>query len=241
MLSRSSWAFQVLFLASSVGCFTLQSSQLKVQNNNNIVNVDLMSSVTFDSGNSHRQFPSKSTMSCLFMSEDSEELYTEDEEDEGYEFILTPTQVKTLRKESDKRRIKEKLKFYSIPKQFDEDQDLDEDELDARMDEIISGISDLFAEDELVEVRNISPQNRKNVKHLSEVLSWHLEGMVQRPVVVLTSKGHKAVMYSPSPDLPNSIRLFQSYEEGKFNRKPKPIRDNRGQIIKDEDGKTIRV
>eukprot|EP00594_Rhizosolenia_setigera_P013260 CAMPEP_0178962696 /NCGR_PEP_ID=MMETSP0789-20121207/14521_1 /TAXON_ID=3005 /ORGANISM="Rhizosolenia setigera, Strain CCMP 1694" /LENGTH=177 /DNA_ID=CAMNT_0020646901 /DNA_START=313 /DNA_END=843 /DNA_ORIENTATION=+ len=177
-------------------------------------------------------------MSSLFMSEDSEELYTEDEEDEGYEFILTPTQVKTLRKESDKRRIKKKLKFYSIPKQFDEDQDLDEDELDARMDEIISGISDLFAEDELVEVRNISPQNRKNVKHLSEVLSWHIEGMVQRPVVVLTSKGHKVVMYSPSPDLPNSIRLFQSYEEGKFNRKPKPIRDNRGQIIKDEDGNT---
>mmetsp|Transcript_4600 Transcript_4600/g.7661 ORF Transcript_4600/g.7661 Transcript_4600/m.7661 type:complete len:80 (-) Transcript_4600:261-500(-) len=71
-----------------------------------------------------------------------------------------------------------------------------------------------------------------------------LEDAFEKPVVVVDIKGFAAKLYCPWDSDDNGvgqrIQLRSSYKPGQWTRKAKPIRDIRGQIILDENGKSIK-
>lgn len=155
-----------------------------------------------------------------------------EEESEKDEFVLTPRQFKILRREADSRKHTSKIASLALPP----------DESGGSFCEgTLSSISQLLDKNELVEVRAICKELKKEARDVSELLAFRLEGKVEKPVVVLNVKGHVAILYTPFEDgHPEKIKLRTSYQKGQWTRKPKVIRDSRGQIIKDEEGNNIR-
>ena len=158
----------------------------------------------------------------------------DDDEDDMEEFVITPSQVKTLRKEARQRRARKALRSYALlPEEGSSGSPLTE--------KTATAISELFEENELVEIRAVSKDDNKEVFNASELLATNLELACERIVVPIDIKGFKVVMYSPMEEgTPGKIPMRSSFQEGKWSRKPKAIRDNRGQVTIDENGKSIK-
>lgn len=108
-------------------------------------------------------------------------------------------------------------------------------------DETVERIINLFDRSEIIEIRGISRDVKKYVYDTAHELAGLLEEEMGKPVVVVQIKGFAAKMYSPwEEDRGANIQLRSSYRPGQWTKKPKPIRDNRGQIIMGEDGKSIK-
>lgn len=131
---------------------------------------------------------------------------------------LTPTQVKTLRKEANKRKTRKELKALVFS---------DENTANQHM----AAIVHLLEDSELVEIRGISRNEKRHVRRNAERLALEIEMELERPVFLLDTKGHAATYYSPGI---GDFELRTGYREGQWSKKPRPKRDSRGKIIKGE-------
>lgn len=145
-------------------------------------------------------------------------------DDEEY---VSPNQIKELRKEAAKRRARKKLTQFKLPEEecygeFTEDS--------------LTAICGLLARNELVEVRGISRDRKREVFATTEELGMALS-LKGRFVSLVETKGYAATFYCPGDDdevVGKKIVRRTSFKEGQWTKKPKPKRDNRGQIIKGE-------
>ena len=163
-------------------------------------------------------------------------LAEEEEQEERASFFVSPVQIASLRKEANKRESNKRLLKFSLPHQVTAE----------ISPETIDEISNLFDMSELIEVRGVSKDTKKNVFDTAYCLAETLEYALGKPVVVVDIKGFAVKLYCPWDDDEQEgrvgrIQLRSSYRPGQWTRKSKPVRDNRGQIITDEDGKSIKV
>lgn len=131
---------------------------------------------------------------------------------------VTPNQRKLLRKEVAKRRARK-----TLPQVWIED----------GSQERVKGIAETFtSQNELVEVRGISRDNKKAVFAESERLALELGFVTKKSVDLVESKGHASVFYCPVEGN-GSIVLRTSFKEDAWEKRPKAPRDNRGQIVQE--------
>lgn len=156
----------------------------------------------------------------------------EEESEDEDEFVLTPAQVKILRKGADRRKNTSTIAMLVLPP----------DESDGSVGEdTLSALMELLEENELIEVRAVSKERKKEVRNVAERLAFQLEGLAEKPVVVLNLRGHVAILYAPfEGGRAEKINLRTNYRKGRWNRRPKVARDSRGQIMKDQEGRSIR-
>jgi len=176
--------------------------------------------------------------SCVTLKQSTQEdtiQQQEEDEEEDYElveFFVSPNQIDILRKEANKRKARKKLPAYFM---------LPGDSREVS-EETLQEISNLFEANEIIEIRGISKDKKKLVFDISYALAETIEDMMEKPVVVVEVKGFAVKLYSPfdNDEQGKRIHLRSSYKPGQWKRKPKPLRDNRGQIILDENGKSIK-
>jgi len=117
--------------------------------------------------------------------------------------------------------------------------------------ETINDICEIFDGHELVEIRGVSGDDKKRVYYTAHALANTLEDAMEKSVVVVDFKGFAVKLYCPWDDdddeegegggrVGKRIQLRSNYRPGQWTRKVKPIRDDRGQIITDEDGNSIK-
>lgn len=157
---------------------------------------------------------------------------SEDDQYELVDFIVTPEQISLLRKEATKREARKTLTKFFLP----------DDESTEISTQTAAEISSLFETSELIEVRGVSKGKKPNVFETVHGLAAALEDEIEKPVVVVDIKGFAVKLFCPWEDSDRSgwIQLRTSYKPGQWTRKAKPIRDDRGQIITDESGKSIK-
>ena len=174
------------------------------------------------------------TSTILYQSELQEADYDEEEEEELVEFFVSPEQISVLRKEANKRDKTNKLVKFFLPQE--ESLELSEQSMNE--------ISALFEKSELVEVRGVSKGENKGVFDAAYAMAEVLEDEIGKPFVVVEIKGFAVRLYCPwlddEGDSSKRIKLFTSYRPGQWTRKPKPLRNAYGQIITDENGKSIK-
>ena len=112
----------------------------------------------------------------------------------------------------------------------------------------------LFAKHEIIEIRGIGKDDKKSVHYIANAIANTLEDAINKPVVVVDVKGHAVRYYCPWDDddenekddknnesrVGKRIELRTKYRPGQWTRKAKPIRDNRGQIVTDVNGNSIK-
>lgn len=168
----------------------------------------------------------------LFAVYQSSQEVEEEEEYEVVEFFVSAEQISFLRKEARQRESSKKL-----PKHF-----LSPEESMEVTPETIDTISKLFETNELIEVRGVSRDKKKQIFDTAYGLAATLEDAAEKPVVVVDIKGFAAKLYCPwdSDEKGGRIQLRSNYRPGQWTRKPKALRDNRGQVIMDENGKSLK-
>jgi len=153
----------------------------------------------------------------------------EDTEGDPGEFVVTPRQIATLRKEAGRREARKILPKVFLSAADDGGEGLEE-------------AAARFAESELVELRGVSRASKRQVFDTAYALAAALEERVGRPVVVVEVKGFTARLYCPWDEESRAGRLVlrHGYRPGQWTSKSKPVRDERGQIMKDENGVSIK-
>lgn len=142
--------------------------------------------------------------------------------DSSNDQAITPTQIKTLRKEASKRMARKKL-----PQHFF-------DKYDVNNDTFFKEISQSLKENELIQIRGISKDNKRHVLATTEDFIDDLSVFMQQEVTLVEIKGFAATLFCPSDtiDTNQKIQLRSSYQEGQWTRRMKAPRDHRGQIVK---------
>eukprot|EP00536_Pseudo-nitzschia_multiseries_P004639 jgi/Psemu1/285234/fgenesh1_pg.78_\ len=167
--------------------------------------------------------------------------------DSGYVEFPTASQRAELKKEAKKRIARKKMPFFSFS---------DEETNGPWSDETIQAIWNQLAESEIMELRGICRESLRDVyqtakwfcEDLEDIISPsadnddeeedvsedEAEGEVFLPVALISTKGHKALIYCPTlpVDHPNKITLRTSVgQKNVWTYRPKAPRDIRGQII----------
>jgi hypothetical protein len=165
------------------------------------------------------------------------------EKDDDLLDYLSPSQVKTLRKEAAKRQAAKVLPRIAYHN-------------DVGITPIML-ICSTFASHELVTISSIynsrggdkdnnnnSSNNNKgprsSVKPAAEQLAFDLSRAMQnkQPVLLVSIQGYSATYYSPFPEArvaKNRIALHSSsYKPNQWSKRPKAPRDERGQIIQEQ-------
>ena len=140
---------------------------------------------------------------------------------------VSPNQIKELRKEVAKRRARRKLTQFKLPQ---------EESHGEFTEETLAAICGLLAKNELVEVRGISRDRKREVFATTEELGMALSEQ-GKFVSLIETKGFAATFFCPGEDdevVGKKIVRRTSYKENQWTKKPKPKCDNRGQIIKGE-------
>ena len=159
----------------------------------------------------------------LSMSADDADDATEEEGDEDELFLpLTPTQIKSLRKEISKRQARKQLATQFLSPE--------ESDSGVFTEETLQKIVDDLEQHDLCQVRGISRSSIKHVYTTSDRLEHDLSLHANAEVERVVTKGHATVFFRHGGD---NIQLRTSYQPGVWERKPKPARDNRGQIIRE--------
>ncbi len=177
-----------------------------------------------------------------------EEIDHYDDENEEYaavvDFFVSPEQISLLRKEASKRAARNKLPRYTLSTESSPQQD--EENLS---DATVHSILNLFEQSELIEVRGVSKNSKRKVHEMAHALASTLENVYETPVVVVEIKGFAVKLYRPwtfeSEEDDGTVRegqiqLRSNFKPGQWKRKPKPLRDYRGQIITDEFGNSVK-
>mmetsp|Transcript_15350 Transcript_15350/g.23339 ORF Transcript_15350/g.23339 Transcript_15350/m.23339 type:complete len:201 (-) Transcript_15350:1845-2447(-) len=132
---------------------------------------------------------------------------------------LTPMQIKTLRKEVAKRRSRKQLPQEWLPEL---------ETIGPFSEETLTKILQTLEEEELMEIRGISKGEKRDVFRVSEELAYYLASCCGKDVERIDTKGHSSVFYCPG----ESIKLRTSYQPNQWSKRPRPLRNNSGQIIK---------
>jgi hypothetical protein len=196
--------------------------------------------------------------------DEEDDAVMEDEEEDDSNFFVSPVQIAFLRKEATKRESNKRLFKYNLPSSVNDD-DHDNNDTNSGMEitiETINTICNIFAQHEIFELRGISKKNKKLVHYIAHAIANTIEDTIDKPVVVVDIKGHAVRYYCPwdededeeDEDEKNNnnnneqqkhrvgkrIELRTKYRPGQWIRKAKPIRNNRGQIVTDENGNSIK-
>ena len=159
----------------------------------------------------------------------------DDEEYEDVEFVVTAEQIMALRKEAAKRERRKDLPRFFLP--LEDSAQCSQEKLE----EIVK----LFDTNELIQIKGVSKDKKKHVFDVAHTLAATLEEEMGKPVVVVDIKGFAVKLYSPwweeDQDGTSKIQLYCSYRPNQWARKAKALRDERGQVIVGEDGKSIKV
>jgi hypothetical protein len=136
-----------------------------------------------------------------------------------------------LKKEASKRQARKELSALSLS---------NEESYGPFSESTMQDIWKLLNENELVQIRGIAREDKKHVFGLADRLCLELEMMqseddeVLLPVALLSTKGHVAIIYSPTLELdhPNRVPLRTSVgQKNTWTARIKAPRDHRGQII----------
>lgn len=166
----------------------------------------------------------------------AQDIEQDEEEYEVVEFFVSPEQITSMRKEANKRDANKQLPKYFLSS---------EESMDVSP-ETIGEILTLFESDELIEVRGVAKGQKKQAFDTCYKLAATLEDTIEKPVVVVDTKGFSVKLYCPWVDDEGSngkfgkIQLRTSYKPGQWSRKAKALRDARGQVVIGEDGKSIK-
>ena len=139
----------------------------------------------------------------------------------------TPSQRTELKKEASKRLARKDLEDFVLPQ---------DESFGPFSTDTITDLWKALLENELVQVRGVARDERKLVFGIAERLCAELELYQEElPVSLLSTKGHTALLYSPT--LPEGhdqhVTLRTSVgQKNTWRARPKPLRDNRGQVIK---------
>eukprot|EP00977_Amphora_coffeiformis_P010253 scaffold2383_cov161-Amphora_coffeaeformis.AAC.9 len=136
---------------------------------------------------------------------------------------LSDNHIVELRKEASKR-----LANNRMPVLF-----LTESEMDGDFGESLAEFSSALEANELIQVRGISRDSKKQIRNVADALAISLGVEMGKDVSLVQCKGHSGIYYCPASDEnPQKITLHTSVgKKNQWKRKPKPVRDNRGQII----------
>ena len=139
---------------------------------------------------------------------------------------VSPNQIKELRKEAAKRRARRELAHFKLPAS---------ETFGEFTEETLTAVCNLLAKNELVEVRGISRDKKREVFATTEELGLALSEQGNF-VTVVEQKGFASTFYCPGDDEVVGKKIIRrtSFKEGQWTKKPKPKRDNKGQIIKGE-------
>lgn len=149
----------------------------------------------------------------------------------------TAAQRVVLKKEAAKRQARKKLASYSLPSS---------EQLGSFSDETLEQVWDLLQENELIQVRGFAAETEEKklvyslALKLCSQLEWEQErqinDVVSLPVALLSTKGHSAILYSPTLDQDDPKKFVLRTSVGQKNAwtaRIKPPRDERGQIIRE--------
>lgn len=167
--------------------------------------------------------PSASSSSSLMMADDAEPLY------------LSDNHIATLRKESAKRIANKRMPVVFLPES--------ETNGDFRP-SLLAQVCHALETAELVQVRGLSRDSKKQIRKVADMLTIALGMEMGKDVNLVMCKGHSAVYYAEADDDDEQdggrsstlkqpkIKLHTSVgKKNQWTKKPKPVRDNRGQII----------
>jgi RNA-binding protein YhbY len=138
---------------------------------------------------------------------------------------LTPIQIKTVRKELSRRRAFNKLVTVYLDEKDDSGNQL-------------QTIAAQLKEHELVQVRGITVNQRKNTKAVTERLALELGVEMNANVFCVEIKGHAATLYCPDAtagtnnNCKPTIQLRTTGKANHWEKRAKAPRDNRGQIVR---------
>mmetsp|Transcript_7903 Transcript_7903/g.16974 ORF Transcript_7903/g.16974 Transcript_7903/m.16974 type:complete len:236 (-) Transcript_7903:214-921(-) len=170
--------------------------------------------------------------------------------DSGSEFVEFPTasQKAEIKKEAKKKKARKQMPYFSFS---------DEETNGPWSDETITAIFKQLAESEMMELRGICRESRRDVFQTAKWFCEDLEdiicpssdsedeeegledqedGGMHLPVALVSTKGHTALIYCPTlpVDHPNKLILRTSVgQKNLWRSRPKAPRDIRGQIIKE--------
>jgi len=145
------------------------------------------------------------------------------------EFVDFPTAAQRvfLKAEASKRQAWKRIATFSIPPN-----ETDGPFSTATLQDIWAKLS----KNELLLVRGISKADKKYVYGTAETICAELETLQSDlPVALISTKGHTAVIFCPSLPLDDPLHVQLRTSVGQKNTwraRPKPPRDNRGQIIR---------
>ena len=145
---------------------------------------------------------------------------------------ITPNQIKTLRKEAAKRIARKTMaqQSYYVGGEESEESSSGEGAQD-----FFSTVCALLEENELVQIRGVSKNQKRKVYETADQLAEDLSLKMKRSVFVVEIKGFAVTLYCGSLDenKKGRILLRSSYQEGAWELRMKAPRDHRGQIIRD--------
>ncbi len=165
------------------------------------------------------------------------------EKDSGYVDFPTASQRAEIKKEAKKRRARRQMPYYSFS---------DEETNGPWSDETMMAIWKQLTESEMMELKGIC---RKSLRDVFQTATWFCEELEELiapassdsedderddelflPVALISTKGHTSLIYCPTlpVDHPDKLVLRTSVgQKNVWKARPKPLRDIRGQIIKD--------
>jgi hypothetical protein len=161
--------------------------------------------------------------------------------DSGLVDFPTSSQRTELKKEAKRRTARKQLKFYSFS----------QEETDGPWSpETFEQVWSLLTQHEMIMLKGVSRNDRKEVyqtalsfcEEMEELIAAtsqsyeeDVEEQLSLPVALLSVEGHKALIYCPTlpVDHPDKFRLRTSVgQKNVWTMRPKPLRDNSGQVIK---------
>jgi len=175
----------------------------------------------------------------------------EADHDSGLIEFPTSPQRTEIKKEAKKRKSRKQLPHFSLP----------EEQMDGQWsDETFQAVWNQLTVSEMIEIKGICRKDRRRTFQTAKLFCEELEdlispssgsneennkdgdeegkdeGSVCLPVALITSKGHTALIYCPTlpVDHPDKFILRTSVgQKNLWTSRPKKLRDNRGQIIRE--------
>mmetsp|Transcript_16190 Transcript_16190/g.44829 ORF Transcript_16190/g.44829 Transcript_16190/m.44829 type:complete len:238 (+) Transcript_16190:63-776(+) len=170
--------------------------------------------------------------------------------DSGYVEFPTASQRAEIKKEAKKRIARKKIAYFSFS---------DEETNGPWSDETVQAIWNQLAQSEMMELRGICRDSLRDVYQTAKWFCEDLEDLISPspgsdddaeedvsegpeeggvflPVALISTKGHKALIYCPTlpADHPDKFTLRTSVgQKNVWTYRPKSPRDIRGQIIKE--------
>ena len=171
------------------------------------------------------------------------------EHDVGLVEFPTDKQRMAIKKEAKQRKSRKQLPYFS----------LSEEEMDGEWsDETFSTVWKQLTETEMMEIKGICRTDRRAVFRQAKIFCEELEDMISSsnedeeddneedeedetssglPVALISTKGHTALIFCPTlpQEHPDKFVLRTSVgQKNVWRSRPKALRDNRGQIIKEQ-------